>query len=424
MSKYVLFSDQECDIKVMENATLDEIIRSQLKDVDDKQTGFYVIDIGAVRKQYSQWVAELPRVKPYFAIKCNPNHQFIRLLGELGANFDCASLAEIETVLALGFTPDRIIYANPCKIPKHIERAMQLGVNTMTFDNLDEVSKIAKINPNAKLVLRIATDDKNALCKFSCKFGAQAPNWLDLVKEVKAQKLDLIGFSFHVGSGSSDDKVYPATLREVKKLFDIATAEGFKPTLIDIGGGFPGEECWKPTFKELAAGIRSAIAELFPDEGIKFIAEPGRYFVEHSHILFSRIIARRFSEADTARGNNVLYYIDDGTYQSFNCMANDHYIPSYIIVSKDGRNDESWKDEVAKRKVYTSTVFGPTCDSIDTLYKDVKLPLYEIGEWFVFPNMGAYTVSPSVAFNGLIIKDFRYIDTNPRCISDHTPSIF
>jgi len=45
---------------------------------------------------------------------------------------------------------DRIIYANPCKQSSHIRYAEEVGVDTMTFDNEQELLKIKQLHPNAK----------------------------------------------------------------------------------------------------------------------------------------------------------------------------------------------------------------------------------------------------------------------------------
>ena len=49
-------------------------------------------------------------------------------------------------------------------------------------------------------------------------------------------------FSFHVGSGVGDAKVYIATIEGAKQVFDIAATLGIKMNLLDIGGGFFGME--------------------------------------------------------------------------------------------------------------------------------------------------------------------------------------
>eukprot|EP01106_Pelomyxa_sp_JSP_P018565 TRINITY_DN866_c0_g1_i8.p2 TRINITY_DN866_c0_g1~~TRINITY_DN866_c0_g1_i8.p2 ORF type:complete len:146 (-),score=66.16 TRINITY_DN866_c0_g1_i8:814-1251(-) len=51
-------------------------------------------------------------------------------------------------------------------------------------------------------------------------------------------------------------------------------------------------------------------------------------------------------------------------------------------------------------EVYSSTVFGPTCDSLDCVCKNVALPELEVGDWLYFENMGAYTSSAHSSFNG------------------------
>ncbi len=74
----------------------------------------------------------------------------LKLLAYFGAGFDCASKNEIQSILDLGVSPDRIIYANPCKQASYIRYAYKAGVNTMTFDNEQELYKIKANHPNAK----------------------------------------------------------------------------------------------------------------------------------------------------------------------------------------------------------------------------------------------------------------------------------
>lgn len=52
----------------------------------------------------------------------------------------------------VGMGASSIIYANPCKTRSHIAHARASGVNRMTFDNVDELRKIAKLHPNAEWV--------------------------------------------------------------------------------------------------------------------------------------------------------------------------------------------------------------------------------------------------------------------------------
>lgn len=51
-------------------------------------------------------------------------------------------------------------------------------------------------------------------------------------------------------------------------------------------------------------------------------------------------------------------------------------------------------------KLINSKVFGPTCDGLDMVIDDVKLPDLEIGDWMVWPDMGSYTRAATTQFNG------------------------
>ena len=57
---------------------------------------------------------------------------------------------EIQKVLSLGVSVDRIIYANPCKQASMLRYAAKHDVALMTFDNEAELHKIKSIYPDAK----------------------------------------------------------------------------------------------------------------------------------------------------------------------------------------------------------------------------------------------------------------------------------
>src|SRR5258708_6581248 len=113
----------------------------------------------------------MPRVKPFYAVKCNSDLFVLKTLVSLGTGFDCASTEEIKTMLSLGVDPENIIFANPCKAHSNIRYSRDQHVNLMTADNADELRKIHAINPNADIVIRIYADDSKAICRLGKKFG-------------------------------------------------------------------------------------------------------------------------------------------------------------------------------------------------------------------------------------------------------------
>ena len=58
---------------------------------------FYLVDMGRLMDLYRKWVEVLPAVKPFYAIKSNPDPALLKMLGALGTGFDCAS--KVHTAL-------------------------------------------------------------------------------------------------------------------------------------------------------------------------------------------------------------------------------------------------------------------------------------------------------------------------------------
>ncbi|KAJ3095824.1 hypothetical protein HDU96_001030 [Phlyctochytrium bullatum] len=154
---------------------------------------FFVGDMGEVARQHIRWKAKLPRIEPFYAVKCNPDAHVVQTLADLGVGFDCASKAEIQQILDHGVSASRIIYANPCKQSSHLRHAASRGVRLMTFDNADELRKIKVHVPDAQLVVRILTDDSRSVCKLGLKFGAPLETVGMLLGTAKELGLDVVG---------------------------------------------------------------------------------------------------------------------------------------------------------------------------------------------------------------------------------------
>jgi len=381
-------------------------------DIED-QDPFYVGDLGEVIRQYKQWTELMPRVTPFYAVKCNPDPMVIKTLAKCGTGFDCASKAEVQLCLDAGVDASRIIYANPCKQASHIQYATARKVNVMTFDNADELYKIKTVAPDSKVVLRILTDDSKSICRFGVKFGASLAIVPQLLKTAIDLELDVIGISFHVGSGCFDATSFTDAVHLARKAFDIGAALGLDFTLLDIGGGFPGNQPDGLQFRDIAALLAPCIDQLFPPS-VKVIAEPGRYFVSSAYTLAVNIIARRVvNGASLSEPPSYMYYINDGMYGSFNCITFDHQIVHASPLFRNGlflygEQHQTALDEETK---YLSSIWGPTCDSIDLIGKDIHLPEMKIGDWLYFPRMGAYTMAAASTFNGFRKSSIVYTNT-------------
>ena len=375
---------QECGAKLLETSDTYDIVDRVLAE-NVGEDAFFIVDLAKIQTQYDKWTSKLPNVTPYYAVKCNPNPVIIKYLSLLGCHFDCASKNEISSVLDITEDPSLVIFANPCKMSGQIKYARAVDVDTMTFDSDHELYKIKLYHPNADLILRLKVDDSGSKCQFGSKFGCPMDNVKEILAIAKALSLNIVGFSFHVGSGCQNPELFDTAIACCLGSMEIARELGFTPNIIDIGGGFE-DSTFDNFVKVIDPWVRA-----HPE--VQWIAEPGRFMVATSHTLVVNVIGKK----KTAEG--FAYYMNDGVYGSFNCIYFDHAVPEVCPFNeRDGPR-------------YPSVIFGPTCDSLDKI-AETQLPELAIGEWCYVENFGAYTQASSSSFNGFSNDRVRYVMTS------------
>ena len=352
-------------------------------------TPFVVIDHTVLRENYTQFRKHLPRVQVYYAVKANSDPAIVQTFYDAGASFDVASLAEFlivhEKIKHLpaqqrqDFIWDRIIYANPIKAIDTLEQLDQYKP-LVTYDNHEEVLKIARYAPHSGLVLRLCVPNTGSMVELSSKFGALPGEAVDLITFAHNNKLEVEGLSFHVGSQCTNVQNYIQALHLAAGIFAEARTRGFELKLLDIGGGFPAHyDDTVPAFTSLATTINTELDRLFP-EPIEILAEPGRFLVASAATAVAQIIGK------AVRGGKLCYYLDDGVYHTYSGVIFDHC--QYHLKSfKEGPTQ-------------LCSVFGPTCDALDTISLAEQLPDLELGELVYAENMGAYCAASSTCFNG------------------------
>ncbi|XP_004406506.1 PREDICTED: ornithine decarboxylase 2-like [Odobenus rosmarus divergens] len=334
--------------------------------------------LGVLASHHQAFCRTLPRVPPFYAMKCNNSTWGLRVLATLGAGFDRASQrarvgskplmqsspcqVELEQVLGLGVAPSCIMYANPCKPVSHIQYTALHGLRLLTFDSEEELSKVAQHHPEARLVLWLWTQDSESTFPLSAKVGATLEVCEHLLKSARALGWAVVGASFHMGLKCQTVRAFTQALADCRCVFEMG--------LLDIGGGFPGEEGCEPKFEEIARVINAVLAQDFSVEsGVEIIAEPGRFYAASVYMAAANLIAKK----------TVL-------------ESGGEAVPRMPIVVKEFGSEPS---------LFPRTCYGPTCDAFDKLFLgELRMPELDVGDWLVFPSMGSYTSTMSSTSSG------------------------
>ncbi|XP_058129355.1 ornithine decarboxylase 1-like [Anopheles ziemanni] len=375
---------------ISDEMSIGDVVRDIIRQGPHEEP-LHVLDLDDVVQKHYGWREQMPRVRPFYAVKCNDDPRILQTLITLGVGFDCASKGELERMLDLGVKPERIIFAQPAKSIPSLLYARSKQVAVMTFDSAIELEKIHQYYPEAQLVLRMRHDALKVRCLLGKKFGCdpvkEAPA---LLRKAAKLRMNVVGISFHVGSDCEEHEVYYDAVKMARSLFDYAKTIGYELSLLDIGGGFPGDHN-KP-IDRYAQAVNRAIDHFFPaEENVRIIAEPGRYYVASAVTLVSFVDSKRIvteRQEDGTERTRIFYYLNDGIFGTFYCTAHEGQEAIPIVQRKTDANE------------YSSSVWGPTCDVMDLILPDILLPELDIGDSVVFENVGAYSLVTSCRFNG------------------------
>ena len=333
----------------------------------------WIYDKPALLHQVDTWSTQLPWIKPYYAVKSNPLPCILNDLTQYDIGLDVASLK--ETNIALKYTNiQNTINTNPHTIPHEINKDLQFNIKVV--DSICELELLHKHNIKCLILIRMNSGVTDANINLNSKFGASREEAYDIIHLANKYKYVIKGVSFHIGSGGTFSRkdafkfAYYINALPVLKYIKLFNHEKL---ILNIGGGFLHN-----------TDLNDALGwtQLLPYE---IIAEPGRYFSEPSHHLLVQVIAK------TSKG----IFIDNGVYHELNCYHRDHWIMPKLVHSIHNGKIQNINNHTLE------TIFGPTCDSYDTIGKQLVPNDIEVEDWILLPNMGAYTNAGMVEFNGI-----------------------
>lgn len=339
-----------------------------------------VLSTEEIKRNYLLLKKYLPRVRVFYAIKANPDLHILRTMQELGSSFDVASAGEIELLHDLGVAGEQMIYANPVKTKAGLKACSSCQVTKMTFDSASEITKLQELYPQAQVLLRLRIQNPQALVDLNKKFGASPDQALELLQQAQAAGLQVVGLSFHVGSQTISAAPYEEALALARKIFDRAAELGINLRVLDIGGGFPiAARNTKLELESMLNQVNTYVEHYFPETEIW--CEPGRYICGTAVNLITSVIGV------TEREGQPWYFLDEGLYGTFSGVIFDQWDFDLLSFKES-------QERVA------ATFAGPSCDSLDIMFRQRETVPLERGDVLLVPSCGAYTSASATNFNG------------------------
>jgi ornithine decarboxylase len=351
---------------------------------------FLIIDTAIVRDKLRRFRTAMPRVRPHYAVKANPDRRVLKALVQEGAGFEIASTAELDLLISLGVNAGEVFFSNPMRARAADTYAASKGVRWFVVDSVDELRRMHGVDPGAHLYLRIATPNIGSDWPLSGKFGAGAGETREIIATAAKLGADLAGVTFHAGSQCRNPENWRVGIEKARTVFDGMLKAGLRPRLLDIGGGFPVRHVKPIPSVEVIGEVVNEALKAFPDD-VQVIAEPGRYLVSDAGYFVCRVLGTA-----TRSGKRWMHW-DAGLFGG-------------VIETTEGlkykiRTDRSGPD-------IAWNVAGPTCDSVDVVMREEPLPSdLQEGDFIYIRNAGAYTTAYASEFNGFPLPEVRVFES-------------
>jgi ornithine decarboxylase len=370
-------------------ASLDfEIVRQAARQKYERP--FLILDTAIVRDKLRRFRAAMPRVRPHYAVKANPDRRVVKALAQEGCGFEIASMAELDLLLALGVDVSGVLFSNPVKSRDSIAYAASKGVLWYVVDSVDELRRVHEVRADAKTYLRLATSNIGSDWPLSGKFGAGAGEAREIILTAAKIGADLAGATFHAGSQCRNPENWRVGIERARMAFDAMAKAGLRPRMLDIGGGFPVRHVKPiPAIEVIGAVVNEALQAFPPD--VQVVAEPGRILVSDAGYFVCRVIGT------ATRGGKRWMHWDAGLFGGVMETAGGL---KYKIRTDRSGPDVPWH------------VAGPTCDSVDVILRDEPMPSdLQEGDFVYIRNAGAYTTAYASEFNGFPLPEARVFES-------------
>ncbi len=326
-----------------------------------------------------------------YAVKCNDAPEVLRALWAGGVReFDTASIGEVRLVKSL-FPDARCHFMHPVKSAEANAEAYHAhGVRRFVLDHAGELAKIIGATGGAgdlELFVRLAVPGEGAVLALTGKFGVPVAEAAALLRSARPHAR-AVGLTFHVGSQCVEPAAY---VRAIELAAEVVRRAGAIDHL-DVGGGFPaiyqGDE---PVFERFVAVIVEAVRRRGLSCALQ--CEPGRALVADGASVLARVELRR--------GGGL--YLNDGVYGN---LAELKWIgPRFPMrLVRQGRLS-------AAAPPAAFDLYGPTCDSVDSMPGPHWLPAdAREGDWIEVGMMGAYSNALKTRFNGFESDHLAFIE--------------
>ena len=366
-----------------------------LKDEYNTERALIFHNLEAMYDRFSLLMEHFPSNTLHaIAIKANPVLKILNRLVSAGAGLEAASFEEVHLALAAGCKANKIVFDSPVKTREELRESLAKGIS-INVDNLEELERIDAIlaggNTACDIGLRFNPEVGGGSIKLtsvaerSSKFGITLSSiGEDGFVSVFKRYPWLTGLHVHVGSQGCQITMLAEAVERAVKLRNLIHAKLGREKIrtIDIGGGLAwtyDPEYPASTLDDYVDVLKEYAPEIFEGK-LKIITEFGRSIQAGCGWAASRVeYVKQIDGKPVAVIHLGADFLLRRIYQS------DEWYHELLVLDHSGKQKPG--------NLISQSVVGPLCFAGDVLATDITLPIIKPGDWIIFRDVGAYTLS-------------------------------
>ncbi len=343
----------------------------------------YVFDLDLL-KERMELIKEClgDKIVPCYAMKANPF--LIQPMDAYTDKYEVCSPGEYEICHRTGIAPEKIVVSGVNKNYESMDRIMALskGAGVFTMESEEHYAVLAEVckkhNTSIKVLLRLSSGNQFGMDKETLEKV--------LISVNENPHMEVEGIHFYSGTQKKPKKVEKELVMLEEYAGYIKETYGITLKELEYGPGLSVTYFKTDSpldAKEQLLELKAQLDSITAYEHITI--EMGRFIASCCGYYFTKVI-------DVKHTEGVNYAIVDGGIHQLNYYGQimGMKVPNMEVMKADGTLIES-------NDTMPWNVCGSLCTVNDVILKGAELPDLEKGDYFVFENCGAYSVTEGMA---------------------------
>ncbi len=339
-------------------------------------TPAFVFDTDILEKRVRMVAEKLRPARLCFAIKANPF--LISAMDFLVERYEVCSPGEFHICVENGLDMGKVVLSGVNKEYEDVRYAMENGVRHYTAESVSQFQLVSRcaseLGRHVDILLRVTSGNQ---------FGMSEADVREVLHEREEHpNLLIAGLQYFSGTQKKAIKKIAGEVEYIEDFIQrLEREEQFATRVLEFGPGLGVPYFTKDDMEE-DIRLLDEFSALFKEERpYEVVFEMGRFLTASCGYYMTKVCDRK-------KNDKVNVLVVDGGIHHVNYygqnMAMKTPVLSFFPQHAVGNKAEEW------------TVYGSLCTVADILLKNVPLNDVRVGDYLVFHNIGAYSVTEGI----------------------------